>query len=404
MTSNRPAPRRLAPWLLPAGRPNVRVGLAAFATFTIFMGACGDDPAPQPQDKPAANADEAASAKYGLTPEQAAKPLATIGDVKITVGSFAERLGSQSPYLRARYASPERRREFLDNMIRFELLALEAEKEGFAKADSVQRVRKQMMVQRMMSELFEEQGVKLADIDEAEIKAYYEAHRDDFHKPGQVRASHILFKKKAPAEKVLASLKAGNGDMQQFRELAKAHNTDAETKDRLGDLRFFGETPSSDPVETPMPAELRAAAFTLEKAGALYPELIQSEAGFHILKLTGKRAKLERSLEDARRLIQNRLWRTKREEAIEAFVEDLRKRAEVKEDLSLLAQVQVPEPPADGEHADADVDGKANAKPADAKPADAKPADAKPADAKPAAPEAPAPKPAAPAAAAGGAE
>src|SRR5688572_1316361 len=56
--------------------------------------------------------------KYGLTPEQASQVLVEVGSTKITLGEFAERLGSQSPYLRARYHSPERKREFLDNMVR----------------------------------------------------------------------------------------------------------------------------------------------------------------------------------------------------------------------------------------------------------------------------------------------
>jgi hypothetical protein len=40
-------------------------------------------------------------------------------------------------------------------------------------------------------------------------------------------------------------------------------------------------------------------------------------------------------------LIQNRLWREKREASIDKFVEDLRKKAEVKENLDVLAQVKV---------------------------------------------------------------
>ncbi|HMI90080.1 MAG TPA: hypothetical protein VK509_01900, partial [Polyangiales bacterium] len=69
--------------------------------------------------------------------------------------------------------------------------------------------------------------------------------------------------------------------------------------------------------------------------------VIQSEQGFHVLKLTGERAALDRTLEDARRLIQNRLWRKKREDAIEAFVTELRGKAELKENLDLLSQVKV---------------------------------------------------------------
>src|SRR5262245_39044850 len=112
--------------------------------------------------------------KYGLTPEQAQKELVKVGETTISVGEFAERLGGQSPYLRARYNSPERRREFLDNMVRFELLAAEASKRGYDKSEDVARVRKQMMVQQMMQDLFDKQGLKLSDISDKEIESYYE--------------------------------------------------------------------------------------------------------------------------------------------------------------------------------------------------------------------------------------
>ncbi|HKP56383.1 MAG TPA: peptidyl-prolyl cis-trans isomerase [Polyangiales bacterium] len=280
--------------------------------------------------------------KFGLTPEQAQQTLVKVGDTTITLGEFADRLGGQSPYLRARYNSPERRREFLDNMVRFELLATEASKRGFDKSEDVSRIRKQMMVQQMMQELFDKQGLKLSDIGEAEIKSYYEANKSEFDKPAQVRASQIVIKDKAKAEKVLKQLQAKPTDMELFRKLAQENNEDPATKDTYGDLHFFSaEKDATEGDEAPRVPEVRKAAFSLQKVSDLYPELVQTEAGYHIVKLTGKRDAMKRTLEDARRLIQNRLWRQKREEAIEKFVADLRAKADVKENPQLLAKVRV---------------------------------------------------------------
>src|SRR5687768_5965185 len=107
---------------------------------------CGDKkaeekPAAQPQNEPPAE-----EKKNGLTKDQAEQPIAKVGETTITVGEFADRLASQSPYLRARYSSPERKREFLDNMVCFELLAIEAQKRGLDKQPEVDRVKRQMMV------------------------------------------------------------------------------------------------------------------------------------------------------------------------------------------------------------------------------------------------------------------
>jgi peptidyl-prolyl cis-trans isomerase C len=312
----------------------------------LTAASCGGDKTVAPKDKPAAAATAASSAgvdKYGLTPEQSKQVLVKVGATTITLGEFADRLGNQSPYLRARYHSPERRREFLDNMVRFELLASEADKRGFMQSEEVERVRKQVMVQQMMQDLFDKGGLKLADVGDDEIKAYYEAHPAEFDKPAQVRVSHILFKDKASAEKDLKELQQKPGDMELFRKLAAEHNQDSTTKDTHGDLRFFSEKIDKDGEtdEPTRPAALRAAAFKLSKVGELYPEVVQSEQGFHIIKLTGRRDPLKRSLDDARRMIQNKLWRSKREEAIEKFVADLRAKANVTEDPEALAKVQV---------------------------------------------------------------
>lgn len=306
----------------------------------LAQSACGDK---KPEEKPAAqpaNEPPAPEKKNGLTKEQAAEPIAKVGDTTITVGDFAERLASQSPYLRARYSSPERKREFLDNMVRFELLAIEAQKRGLDKQAEVDRVKRQMMVQQMMTELFDEQGVKLSDIPDSEIEAYYAAHKPEFNKPEQRRASHIQCKTKPECESVLAKLKAGKSDdMELFRKLADQFNTDEETKERQGDLRFFSQEPAEGEIAPPK--AVRDAVWTLQKNGDLFDGVVQSEKGFHVLKRTGERPALARTLEDARRLIQNRLWREKREASIDAFVADLRKKADVKENVDVLAQVKV---------------------------------------------------------------
>jgi peptidyl-prolyl cis-trans isomerase C len=312
-------------------------GLRWFHVVVVFgvLAGCTSKP------KEAGGAPEGTPApqlKNGLTEAQSNKVLAKVGDTVITVGQFADRLGAQSPYLRTRYASPERRREFLDTMVRFELLALEAKKRGLDKDAEVERVRRQTMVQQMMKETFDENGVKLSDISDQEIQAYYDAHPTEFHKPEQRRASQIVFKDRGKADAALKKLQA-SPDMELFVKTAKEQNQDPETKDRDGDLRFFSREPTAGD-EGPA-KEIREAVFSLKESGNLAPQVVETPQGFHVLKYTGERPALERSVQDARRLIQNRLWRQKREEAIEKFVADLRAKADVKESPELLSQVKI---------------------------------------------------------------
>jgi peptidyl-prolyl cis-trans isomerase C len=290
--------------------------------------------------EPAPAVEKVDAKRHGLTQEQAEQALVVIGDRTITVGDFAEQLADKSPYLRARYQSPERRRELLDELVKFELLAAEAKKRGLDQSEEVQRTKRQLMVQQMMKVEFEDK-VKLSDISEADIKAYYDAHPEEFNKPAQVRASAIIVKDEAKAKKLLKQLKDKPDDDALFRELATSSNEDPALKERAGDLQFFS-LPSERAADEPdVPAAIAEAAFKLDKVGELAPEPVPLARGFAIVKLTGKRKQLARTLDQTRRTIQHKLWRERREAAVEQFVSSLRSQADVQENWALLQQVKI---------------------------------------------------------------
>ena len=291
-------------------------------------------------DAPQASEAPRGEVKHGLTPEQAAQPLVVIGDTVVTVGEFAEQLADKSPYLRARYASPERRRELLDELVRFELLAREASRRGLDKTEEVQRTKQQLMVQQMMKVEFEDK-VKLGDISDADIKSYYDAHPHEYNKPAQVRVSEIVVEDEAKAKRLLKQVLDKPGDDALFRELAKQHNDDPQLAERAGDRQFFSRPSERREDDPEVPEAVAQVAFALEKLGDVHPGLVKTPQGFHIVRLTGKRKELARTLEQARRPIQHRLWRERRAAAIDAFVKSLREEANVQENWALLDQVEI---------------------------------------------------------------
>ena len=52
--------------------------------------------------------------------------VAKVDDAVITVGDVQDRINKQSPFVRARYTTHEKKKEFLDSLIRFEVMADEA--------------------------------------------------------------------------------------------------------------------------------------------------------------------------------------------------------------------------------------------------------------------------------------
>ncbi|HEX6239433.1 MAG TPA: peptidyl-prolyl cis-trans isomerase [Polyangiales bacterium] len=291
-----------------------------------------------------AKGDKPAPTKHGLTDDQAKEPLIVVGDTTVTVGQFAQQLAEKSPYLRARYASPERRRELLDELVKFELLAKEAARRGLDKSEDVQRAKRQVMVQQMMKAEFEDK-VKLSDITDAEIEAYYSSHPEEFNKPAQVRASQIVVRDEAKAKRVLKSALEAK-DEESFRKLVSEYSEDAETKARGGDLQFFSRPTERAEGDPPVPDAVAEAAFSLENLGDVYGQPVRTPAGFHIVRLTSKRKALARTLDHARRPIQNKLWRQKREEAVDTFIRSLRDKAKVEEHPELLDQLKVDLPDA----------------------------------------------------------
>jgi peptidyl-prolyl cis-trans isomerase C len=281
---------------------------------------------------------------HGLTAEERAATLAKIGDREISVGEFGEIVASKGPFLSVRYNSPERRRELLDQLVRFELLAHEADERGYDELPEVRRARKQIVIRRFLKREYEDRFAP-DDVSDADVAAYYASHEGEFNKPAQVRISQILFTNEATARRVLRQLLASPTDVRLFRALAEEHNTDPATRDRFGDVGFVSAPAERQPGEPEVPAEVATAAFAIESIGGVAPELVHSAAGWHIVKLTGRRAPLHRSLEEATRPIRHRLFRERREAAIEELITRLHAAADVHEDLSVLDSIHIDLPP-----------------------------------------------------------
>ncbi|WP_293781307.1 SurA N-terminal domain-containing protein [uncultured Oxalicibacterium sp.] len=137
------------------------------------------------------------------------------------------------------------------------------------------------------------------NVSDADIASYYEQNKTHYGVPEQRRASHILIAvdknapeadkqaAKAKAEKLLETLKQ---NPQQFAELAKKNSDDPGSAERGGDLGFFGSGMMVKPFED--------AAFKL-KQDEISP-LVQSDFGFHIIKVTGIKAASARPLAEVK--------------------------------------------------------------------------------------------------------
>lgn len=258
--------------------------------------------------------------------------LAQVDDTVITVSEFQERINSQSPYVRARYTSLEHKREFLDNLVKFEVLAGEARRKGLDRDPEVVRTMKQVMIQKLLKQEFER--VRIEDIKDEEIKAYYDAHLGEFNKPPEVRASMILVKDEATARKVMDDARAKGIENAGFRDLVAQHSLDEPTKERGGDLRFF------DDKTAELPREVVEASFKMVNIGDVSGP-IKTARGFAVLKLTGQRKALTRTLDEVKQQIRSKLFRERRQKLMDDYEAGLRKQAKIEVFGDRLSRVKI---------------------------------------------------------------
>ena len=127
-------------------------------------------------------------------------------------------------------------------------------------------------------------------VSDADVRKEYDAHPERFREGEERRASHILIQAdksagdtviKAAREKAEAVLKQLKANPADFAKLAKENSQDPGSAEKGGDLGFF-----------PRGAMVKAfedAAFALTKEGEI-SGVVQSDFGFHIIKLTGVKA------------------------------------------------------------------------------------------------------------------
>lgn len=246
--------------------------------------------------------------------------LAQVDDIIITTADMKELLAryANQPFVLARYSSIEKKKELLDSLIRYDVLAIEARKRGYERDPEVQRVAKDRMVKLFTQQEIVDK-VKVSDVTDDEVQKFYKEHATEFVRPETVRVSQILVKERAKAAKVLAAARAlPKADQKAFRDLVTKESEDADSKQRGGDLTQF------DRSTTQHPASVVTAAFALKAIGDV-SDLVSTDKGFVILKLTDLRPALSRSLDEARLEIRRRLLDELRAKRKREFVEEARK-------------------------------------------------------------------------------
>jgi foldase protein PrsA len=137
-----------------------------------------------------------------------------------------------------------------------------------------------------MNLLVMEYSTKDLVITDEDLKAFFEENKDQYNTPEMVRASHILVDTEEEAKQIAQQLKDGA----DFATLATEKSTDTMSAAVGGDLDWFGRGQMVEPFEN--------AAFSLQVGQVSAP--VKSDFGYHIIKLTDKKAAYEAVFEEVR--------------------------------------------------------------------------------------------------------
>lgn len=279
-------------------------------------------------------------------PKKSGPAVAKGKGVVVTADEFKSRIEEQSPFLRARYTSLDRKKEFLDTLIRFEVLAAEAERQGLDKDPSIQLEMRKKMVQLLVQKTFAD-GAGATPVPDEELKKYYDEHLSDFNRPRKVRAQLILLsaapgtpersQKAALAKKALAQVKAEEQKKSPdaFKAAVTAFSEDQATKGAGGDLGFK----SQEELEKAYSKELAQAIFALQPGQT--SAVIETPAALAVAKVTAEQAAFDRPFDAVKAQIQAKLTREKKTKEFDAWLKKLRDTANVQVDEKALEKVEI---------------------------------------------------------------
>lgn len=264
------------------------------------------------------------------------KTIAKIGRDKITVKTFQERLNDSPPAYRSFLSTDAGKKQFVDLMVREKLVLEAAHKAGMERKDDYKKMlakfkldqakrlkeyQEGMLMEMYIRELYEKELTP----NEAEVDQYFEANKNDFMRPVEVTARHILVPSKEEAEKAVARLKSG----EDFAKIAKEVSTDVSSAMNGGKIGPFrkGE----------LVPEFEKAVFAL-KTGKT-SDIVETQFGFHVIQKISEKALSAGNEEKSKADIKKILEKFK----FDTWVDNAKKKFKVSVKYDLLSKIQ-PEP------------------------------------------------------------
>ncbi len=195
-------------------------------------------------------------------------------------------------------------------------------KVGLTENKLTSQIKKEMAIK----ELIDKELMEKIVVEGKDSKKFYDENPDLFIRPAQVKASHILIKvdpgaddtQKETAKNKIKGIQARLSGGEDFAGLAKT-SSQCPSSAKGGDLGYFGPGQMVKPFEEA----------TLAMTPGSVSDIVETQFGYHLIKVTDKRPEKPMSYEEAREGLEKQMKQQKFQQQIVLYVEDLKKDAKI---------------------------------------------------------------------------
>jgi peptidyl-prolyl cis-trans isomerase C len=270
-----------------------------------------------PKSAPSGRAAQVSAASVEI--ERRAATLSSFPGGRITVGDLEDVATNKLAAERRDLARPGQLAHLLDQLIRYDLLVLEAQRRGYSEhplvIDAIKRATIDAMTRRDLA-------LDETTIPAEEVSAFYEQHKAELSRPLLRRASHIELATETEARTLLAELT--HADRPRFARLARERSLDTRTAHQGGELGYFDrEGHASDPHVPATPRALVDAVYALKNVGDISQEPIHNGATFSLVMFTGEMPAMTKSLAKVAPRIRDQLAQERASRALDALLKRL---------------------------------------------------------------------------------
>jgi peptidyl-prolyl cis-trans isomerase C len=209
--------------------------------------------------------------------------------------------------------TPEDKAKVLDELITMQLVSAQGVKDGLENEPEI-AARLQVLRMRVLADAESQKYLKGKEPTDAELHAEYDSAIAAMDKT-EYHARHILVDSKEKAEALIKKIKGGA----KFEDVAKAESSD-NSKNNGGDLGWFTLARMVKPF---------GDAVKGLKKGEMTQEPVQTQFGWHIIKLEDTREVAPPPFDQVKTQVTNGVIQKK----LQAYVEDLKKTAKIEKKM-----------------------------------------------------------------------